>query len=421
MSIPYRPDPPDLQNVRLRIMDAQVDLTRWTAYDFSNDFLTPTDSFSFSLGDEELPARQREALKMGARVRLYVQNVCLCEGYIDSIEVNADKRGGYELRVVGRDRLGQTLDTVADPTFQMKEGATLAEFLRRLFEPFGWTGDSFEIDNTANRLATAGDRGPKLSKAKRRFGAPLKSFVLHQTKPYNHESVFHFASRVAQRFGLWIWASADGEKLIVSKPDFDQEPFFTLRRDRLGNGNVLSGAVRYDMTDQPAIIIADGFSGGGEFGKGRIKSYIVNPLLGMTNEGEKTPEVLALLRRFPDAQEVTMPLASFAFRAANIPFRPMFLHDDESKTQEQLNNFVKREMSLLVRRALSAQYMVEGHGATIDGGFSAWTPDTVVDVRDEAAGLVERMYVLGVHYSKQRGGSGTTTRLELIRLNSIYL
>jgi len=401
-------------------MSEHVELRDWNGYEFARDMLTPSDSFSFDLGDERLPDSHRRALKLGERVRPYIDNVCLAEGYIDSVEIGADRGGGLTYAINGRDRLGQALDAVVDPTFQLKENATLIDLLRRMYEPFGWVNDEhFVFDNTANRVATAGDRNGKLSKAKKTFGAEKKDHRLHQTKPYNHESVFHFTSRVAQRFGLWIWPSVDGEKLIISKPDFDQEPAFTLRRDRAGNGNILDGTVRYDMTEQPAVIIADGFSGGGEFGKSRIRAYAVNPILGLTDEGEHTDDVKALLKRFPDAVENTLPAASFAFRATNIPFRPMFLHDDESKTPEQLNAFVKRELSLILRKALTCHYTVEGHGMNVDGAFSAWTPDTLVAVRDDAAELHETMYVLGVHYSKRRMSPGTTTRLDLVRLNSI--
>ena len=424
MSVLYQPSPPDGQVVRLRVMDGQVDLTRWTTYDFASDFLTPSDSFYFQLGtDEPLPDKERAAIKLGARVRVIVESNTLAEGYIDKVEVNASRGGGTTYGIRGRDRLGQTLDTVTDPAFQLKEGGTLADLLKRLFGQFGFVNDEhFEIDNAANREARSGIRGtPTTRGGKRKGPRPLKSFVLHQLKPYNHESVYHFAARVAQRHGLWVRVSADGEKLILAKPDYDQEPAFILRRSRDGSGNIIDGSVSFDMTNQPTMIIADGFSGGAEFGKGSIKSYIVNPLLGLTDTGDYTDEVKAVLAKHPKAVENVMPGAAFPFRAADIPFRPMYLHDDESKTQEQLNAFVKREMSLSFRKSLHASYTVEGHGQNVNDRFVAWVPDTVVEVQDEVAELTERLYVLGVHWNKSRGGTGTTTKLDLVRLHSLTL
>lgn len=449
----YAPTPPDGQEVRLRIMDGQVDLTQWTSYDFSSDFLTPSDSFSFQLGSEGLAEKQRAGLRLGARVRIYIDSITLAEGFIDSIEISATRGAGVVYNIRGRDRLGQALDTCVDPAFQLKEGGTLADLVRRLYAPLGFVADEhFVVDPSANRDARSGIRGVPTAKTKKAKAAasavdlrrvvpaghviiqdpnvrelpgtnikPLKSFVLHQLKPYNHESVYAFSARVAQRHGLWIRVSADGEQLILAKPDYAQEPAFILHRSRTGTGNVIDGTVRYEMTDQPTMIIADGFSGGAEFGKSRIKAFIVNPLLGLTDEGEYTDEVKGVLEKHPRAVENTLPAAAFPFRAADIPFRPMYLHDDESKTQEQLNNFVKREMSLRYRKSLHASYTVEGHGQTVNDRFITWVPDTVVEVIDEVAELRERMYVLGTHWTKSRGGSGTTTKIDLVRLNALVL
>jgi prophage tail gpP-like protein len=438
MTIPYRPGDPDSQTVRITFPDVDnLLLERWTSYDFSSDFLTPADSFSFTLGLDEdgLSEELKDALRFGARIRLDLDGSVLATGHIDVMESTADRGNGLQITIHGRDRLGQTLDAVADPTYQLKEGGSLADLLKDLFAPFGWSGeDQFQIDPTANRNAKTGLRGTPTTSSgggggsgKRRRHRnrkasgpkPLKSFVLHQTKPYNHESVYHFASRVSQRHGLWIRCSADGETLIVGKPDFEQEASYSLFRTRNGNSNVLSGTVTLEMTNQPSILVADSFSGGGEYGKGRHRSYCVNPLLGYDEDHNLLPEVQKIIDGLKGATEVKVPSSTFFYRARKgIPPRPMYLHDDESKTQEQLENFVKREMSLLVRQGVRAHYVVEGHGQETDDGFLIWAPDTVVHVQDDAAGLDDDLYVLGCHYSKSRHG-GTTTRLDLVLKNSL--
>jgi prophage tail gpP-like protein len=419
---PYSPAPPDKQQVRLRVMDEHVDLTRWTRYSFASSFLTPTDGWSCTIGDGDLAEKERRALVPGARVRLYVDQSPLAEGFIDAVSIDADRSGGVQYTIEGRDRLGLAVDSIADPTLQFKKGATLADVLKELFAPFGWVADEhFQIENDANRDAkTGGVRGVPMTKGGKKKGPrPLKDFVLHQLKPHNHEGVFAFASRITQRFGLWIWCSADGDKLIVGRPDFQQEPRYQLRRTRGGDTNVLAGAVKFDMTDQPSVLIADGFSGGGEFGKGRIKAFCVNPYFGVDEDGFVLEDVTRLLQKFPDAEQVVMTIPTpYRRRRINAPIRPMFLHDDESKTQEQLNSFVRREMSLLLRKSMTAHYTVEGHGQLVGGAFTPWDVDTVVEVHDEVADVRERMYVLARTFEKSRQ-SGTHTRLELVRLNSI--
>lgn len=402
-------------------MDAQVTLTNWTHYSFNSHFLTPADAFSFTVGDENLNARSRDALTLGARVRLTINNVILADGHIDSVEVKADRSSGTVYEISGRDRLGLAVDSIADPTKQFKEGQTLADALKDLFGPFGWLGDdSFVIDNAASRdIKTGASRGTKSSHGKKTFGRPLKSVVLHQLKPHNHEGVFAFAKRICDRFGVWIWASADGEQLIVGKPDFNQEPLYQLRRLANGSTNILSGSVHRSMGDQPTVIIADGFSGLPEFGKGRIKSICVNPYFGVDADGFLLDSVSKFLEKYPNVKPITLVTQPFHRREVNLPLRPMYLHDDESKTQLQLDNFVRREMSLLMRKSMVCHYHVEGHGQVNDQGeFVAWATDTVVDVQDDIGDLHERMYVLSCTYYKSRSG-GTHTDLELIRLNSI--
>lgn len=428
MPQPYSPAAPDKQTVRLRIMDEHVELTRWTQYHFAGHFLTPSDGWSCTVSDGNLDAKQKNALRLGARVRLYIDDSPLAEGFIDDIEIDADRRGGVQYQIMGRDRLGAAVDAVADPRTSFADGVTLADFLKQIFSPFGWVADeSFDISNDANRSAkTGGVRGtPTTHGGKKKGPQPLKSFVLHQLKPHDHEGLFRFASRVAERFGLWIWPSADGEVLIVGKPDFDQDPRYQLRRRNDGSSghdggtNIESGKVKYSSADQPSVIIADGFSGGGEFGRGQFKSFCVNPYFGVDQDGFIADDVQEILNHYPEAQPVLFVTQPFSRRAQRMPPRPAFLHDEESKTQDQLNFFVKRTMSELLRKSLVCHYTVEGHGQTgPDGGFTPWDVDTTVDVQDEVGMVSERMYVLGRSFEKARGG-GTFTHLELVRLYSI--
>lgn len=417
----YSPATPDKQQVRLRVMDEHIDVTRWTHYSFASHFLTPADGWSFAIGDGSLDERQENALVVGSTVRLYVDKFPLAEGVIGEVTVDADRQNGVTYALEGRDRLGMAVDAIADPRVKFKEGTTLADFLRATFAPFGWvTDDHFVIDNDANRDAkTGGIRGIPMTKGGKKKGPrPLKDFVLHQLKPHNHEGVFAFASRVTQRFGLWIWPSADGDKLIVGRPDFTQEPRYQLRRTRNGDTNILSGPVKRSIADQPSVIIADGHSESGEFGKGSVMAYCVNPYFGVDEDGFVLDEVTQILSKYPNAQQVTMTVQPFRRRAVKAPIRPMFLHDDESMTQEQINNFVRREMSLLLRKSMTAHYTCEGHGQTVDGVFTPFAIDTIAEVHDEVARVDERMYVVGCTFEKSRR-SGTHTRLELVRLNSI--
>lgn len=413
----FAPSLPEKEQIKL-VIDGQFQIERFTEYSFSSEFLQPTDGWSFTIGAEELSDDETKALKTGASVQLIVNDQVLSAGYIDAITCEAQRGSGLEYKVEGRDRLSRAVDACADPTSSLKENQTLADALQQLFKPYGWSNeDQFVIDASADRNIRTNRYRSKTKKSEAKgFGRrALKQYKIHQLRPYPREGVFEFASRLAHRFGLHIWLSPDGEALYVSTPDFAQEPSYRLVRNTSGETNVLSGSVKRSLQEQPSHIIADGYSGGGEFGKSRMVVIMFNNTVSMGS-----------LPLPPDIKKYEAAGAKF-IEGPTFPFdtlptlsawRPSYLHDDESQTFEHLEAFVRREMSLLQRKSLEASYEVEGHGQTVDGNFVPWVIDTVVHVKDSPAGIEEDLYVQGVHYKKTRN-AGTTTSLSLIRLNTL--
>jgi prophage tail gpP-like protein len=414
MGADFIPSHAESEQVALTLIERPLILKNWKSYEFSSHFLTPTDGWSFTIGAEDLDDETKQALRVGVRVSLTINGAVQAHGYIDAISISASRSGGLEYTIQGRDTLAQAVDSCADPTQSLKEGMNLEQALVSLFAPFGWgSPDRFTVTNDASRgVKTGTARGVKYTKGGRRKPPrPTMEYLLHQLRPHSREGVFEFASRIAQRFGLWIWSTASGEQLVVSKPAFDVDPYYVLRRNRKGTTNVLDGTVHYNIADQPTLIVADGVSGGGEFGRGRIKTIMGNTAVFCTD-----PAYLKPFEKYPDAKRLlghNFPTLMRVPRA-----RTLYLHDDESQTQENLDAYVRREMALLQRRSITADYTVEGHGQNTPDGFVPWTVDTTVDVEDEVAGFFERMYVMGRTFRKSRDG-GTSTHLELIRLYTL--
>jgi prophage tail gpP-like protein len=101
--------------------------------------------------------------------------------------------------------------------------------------------------------------------------------------------------------------------------------------------------------------------------------------------------------------------------AAVTPFaRPMYLKDDESHSQEEIEAFAKREMSLYTRKSLVCNYTVAGH--TSNG--HPWTVDTIVDVDDECGNVHEPMWIQERTFTKSRSG-GTRTSMVLLRVGAL--
>lgn len=421
MPLEYVAGKPEKDQVELLLTDAGLKIDRWTEYSFTSHFLTPTDDWSFTVAADRLSAETREALVCGSQVRLVLNNLVQASGFIDTVEVSASKASGTEFRIAGRDRLAQAFDACADPTKSFKEGQTLEDALKTLFAPFGWSGaDHFVASNDANRdVKTGGKTGQKLTHGGKKHGPrATRDWRLHQLQPHVREGVYEFAARVTQRFGLHIWSSADGETLIVGRPNFSQEPLSYLSRTASGLTNVIDGSVRFDVSDQPTVLFADGFAGGGPWGTSRVKAIIVNNLVEVVDPSGRTLDPLEPLKQYVDAGARVIQGPTFQKKFRVPRHRVQYLRDDESQTQEHIEFFIRRELARLQKLSLTAHYTVEGHGQFTRQGLVPWTIDTTVAVDDEIAGLSETLYVVGRTFSKSRG-AGTTTKLELIRLNTL--
>ena len=398
-------------------------INTWKQYSFNSNFLTPTDGWSFTLGDEVVKQSLLEGIFCGQRVTLSINGHIQGDGYIDKVVIGGNRSTGTTVTIEGRDRLAPVVDGNMDPqATKFTAGQTLFDVLYAVFSQYGWTdaNTQYLISNEANRNVISGAvRGVPATKKDK----PLKSFQIHQLKPYPAEGSFSFASRIAQRFGLWIWLSAEGNSIIVSKPDFGQEARYHIRHKTGASGfanNVLEYHVERHAGEQPSVIIATGSGGGGEYGRGGLKVAFPNMLTGITALGALRPEVQAVLTANSDAKivqptvEALRALSTRALTGVNANFfgsqhRPMFLHDDESKTIDQLEAFCRREMSLKQRGALVAHYTLEGHE---NNGYP-WCVDTIVEVDDDVAGIHGNMWVMSRTFTKDRM-VGTRTQVELI-------
>lgn len=415
----------DLNTCVLRLDDLSTEIVNWTSYRFSTNFLTPTDGFSFTIGDPDLPRGLSGQIREGQKVTLLVDGRPTCTGYIDEWSAAATRDGGIELTLTGRDVLADAVDSCVDPTLRFKESQTLEQIVIDVFASFGF--DIFLTSNDSNRDLISGNQyGFKVNKTRvtkrgrvtKASGKPLSSYLQHRAKPYPHEGAYEFCARLAKRQGLHIWATADGQGIVLGKPDFAQPARFELVRKRGQNSgamnNIVAGTVTKTRQNQPSVIIATGVGGGGEFGRGRCKVAMVNELIAHDASGAVLPQVQQALNAHPDAYVIGVKdLDEYVSPVALNPYpkcRPLFLHDDESKDIEQLKNFVKREMATRQQQALQVQYDVAGH--TQSG--QTWAVDTVATVDDDVGDLHEDAWIMGVEFTKSRT-EGTRTGLTLIR------
>lgn len=419
----YRSPEADVVELKL-LYGVQTTVREWTKYSFNAHYETPTDGWSFSVGDDDLRQELKDALVPGQLVQFTLNGIVQGTGYIDTVTRNVTRGGGTEWTIEGRDVFSPMVDAHVDPRKQFKKDMTLEHIVREICDRFAPVAGEWEysFDGEANRKVKTGrPRGGRGSKAGDGTGkgGGRAGKKLDQLRPSQHEGAFTFLTKLLHRQGLHCYPSVDGTTVIVDQPNYNQTPTHFLYRTGSAS-NILDGAVKWSVTEQPSIIIADGKSGGGEFGHSQIMAKMVNPFTGVDRNGNKWPDVEYASRAYPQATEIYMPdtlSESAAPRRWVRQFhaRPLFLHDENARTLEELEAFVRREMSLRLRKTLSVTYTLEGHGQYTEGGeFVPFATDTIVRVLDEPGGLNDvPMWVLSRTFEKSRSG-GTTTKLELI-------
>jgi prophage tail gpP-like protein len=417
---PYATDNPELDVLVFRIIPQSIpgdsptsanswfELRHFLSYEYDQDFLTPVDGWNFTVDQDELSAQELSSLTPGTFVEIYLDDVLQTSGYIDDVDIQGDRASGNIVRVEGRDWLSPAVDGHIDPQIRFSPNMTLLDVVTLALEPFG--ASTFVADNSANRNVITGQtKGAPTTKK----GKPLKSFAIHELKPYENEGAFAFASRVTQRFGLWIWPASDGETVVVAAPDYDQAPIYQLL-DKLdpsftNHNNILGAKGAVSRREQPSMIFASGNGGGGADARSTLKGGIINPLV-LAQFNDITAQYPTIQWTIPEVPEIFAAITTKPFPIIDTSLRPLYLRDRESKTQDELNAFLRRELSLRMRKAFSYTATIEGHRL----GGSPIAFDTIMSVDDDRRNVHGNLWVLGRRYTKQAGASVTKTVITMI-------
>jgi prophage tail gpP-like protein len=391
-----------------------VEYSRFLSYEYDQHYLTPCDQWHFSLPVGELADSDRSALVPGAKVEVLIDGNVQSIGYIDDVQVTGARSSGSIMLVTGRDWMSPAVDSQVDPTARFSDGQTLDQLLQTVFAPFG-----MQVLETSAIADTNAITGRIFGSPTTKKGKALKSYVLHQIKPYQMEGAYAFASRVAQRFGLWLRPAVDGKTIVCAVPDFDQASRYQLllKTDGSQSNNVLDWHVTKSRADQPSILFASGFGGGGDFARSTLRGAILNPLIALADPNVVT-ELLAAYPGIICASPPTPAIVSGVSALMLEPFaRPQYLYDSESKDPAQLRTYLQRELSLRMRKSLTAKYAIVGHKL----GGQPIAVNTMVDVDDDVSNLHGPMWIQSRKFSKESPTSGTTTTLEAIRPGTLLL
>lgn len=399
-------DSPDQASVSIFLPNAGIEYPHFLAYGFSEHYLEPCSKFWFDLDQDELSADELALLVPRQPVEIRVNGLLQCSGVIDDTPIRTGK-GGSVLHIEGRDWLSYALDSQVDPSLQFQPSMTIAQLVTTALGPFGFT--AILDDNAANvAVMTGGSRGLK---SNARTGKTSKSALAHQIRPYPNEHCIEFVTRVCQREGLWIRPGATPGQVIITSPNYTQDPLYQFRHSTSdpSQNNIEDGEVIPSGKDQPAILFAYGTGAGGVFPHAGVRCAILNPFI--------SADVSSWLARYPGVPTVefsSVPAMSGRAIITDKHARPLFKEDPESHTQSEVEAFARREMSLYMRHSLGIHYDIMGHTL---GGYPI-AIDTMAQVEDDRSNLHGKFWVMARTFSKTPN-EGTRTKVEMIIPGSI--
>jgi prophage tail gpP-like protein len=377
------PTAPDTDRLTL-VLEEGGSFDLWTNATISDDFLTPCQTMSVSIGVDESRFDLMSKFQIGTQFRLEVNGNPIMAGFLDSAEMADDWSGGVSLNITGRDVLSPVVDSNIDPSMQIRKEMSLFELAQKVFvEEFDLPITVFDDANNGADKARNISTGKKIS-AKPKKGKKTARDPLKDLRPHANEGGFQYFLRFAHRAGFHAWAMPDGSGVVIGTPTYEQPPSYTLRRLRAtspgrgGGNNIEKGSAKLDYTHVPSHVFVRG-------------------------KGAKPGDKFT-------------PLGYAVFDAAPY-FKPFYVTDDESSTKEHADAVARFTLGKALRTSLAYNVTVRGMSDPATG--AVYTVDTVVDVQDERIGINGLMWIEQRTFRKSR--AGTFTDLKLIPADSLLM
>jgi hypothetical protein len=344
--------------------DFSIVVDRATQYEICTDLTAPS-AARFEMGDDGTWSVIRDALGIGARFQVSVNDKPALTGRLLTRNLAASADAGATVQVVVRTRLADAMFTAVDPKIGTKN-TTLKAVVLAAFDRMQLAESDFIFrSDVARDLITGLGRGGGAT-------PDLAAMKEDEARPHPPETVWSFVDRHLSRFHLMMWDAPDG-RIVVGAPDDLQSPsyFMTAHRGRAAlTNNLLSATKTEDYEEVPAEMWVYGVGGGKDQAKSRIKFLTVDPIL-----------------------------------AAADPFldRTAMVIDESITTQAQAVARARRE--LMRRRLASDSWVLETDGLSYWTGSDriAYGIDTVADVKVDVAGGSGGAYL--VYQTKMSGSS----------------
>ena len=353
---------------------------QWEEIRINSDFLGPCDDFSLTAGAEIAGVELAKQMAVGSFVELQINGKPVLTGYVDSTAVTVG-RSGTRVVVSGRDVLGPVVDGNVDPRMQVPKQTDVAGLCQLvLVQQYGLGVVVIEDDGLIRQQLYGTKSSGKKYQAKHARTDPLK-----ELQPKDNEGAFAYLGRILSHAGYWLWATGDGQNIVIAGPDYEATPSYALTRIFVPGGggaaagnNVMEGTATLDETNVPSQVWCRGVDAT-QGTKGSVLGMAENTLTSR--------------------------------------FKPVYIADKQANTKKAAERIAATFLARMMRNFFTYKCTVAGFVDRTTG--ATWAVNTVAYVRDECCGVEGNMWIESRTF--QQGRNGTTTQLKLIPLGTLLL
>lgn len=372
------------------------------SYSLDVDLLQPADVFSLTY---PLDAQTWHQIPLDAEVRIAIDDTPVMHGLVDGLR----DLGDGTFTVEGRDRTGRLVDESVPGAGLRVANQDLSEVVKTLVEP--WYR-AVTFSNAADRTLR---RGPgKKAQAGTEPALTRAQRLATAQRIEAGTSRWEALDRILRPLQLLAWGSADGETLVLARPQYQQAPQYQFFETPSA-----SNVIRMS----PSKSIASRYSQIEVSGSGRPPGIPAPPFI-PTYPGQKRPKYvnknrLGVVRDGPNEDGT-----GDDFRH---PKRLFVVSEALSVAEAQLE--AERVLARGRVQARQVEVTAPGHGQWLDGAsaLTLYAPDTIASVRKEVERspgddtptvLVDAaFYCTRVTYQGSRDDEFTT--LALVPLNTL--
>lgn len=329
--------------------------------------------------------------------QLFVNGNLRMTGKTDGYRASAKGNSATEMTIFGRDTLAPLHDAHIDRELPFND-ATYKSLVQFVLKEVGLDPSKLVSSGTADRKVKAGVNIRELLPVQtvdeilRGKGEGLTAGAAHsvlQAKP--GDRWMDFLRKQLDRAGLFLWAGADGS-IILSAPNVNLLPTYRIVRRRGQSRNEVNVIHADFLNDtRPRYTFAVVYGRGGGKHKGRQLS-----------KGDSTDDEMLNVYKFGKS-----------FDGTDINTRSLVVRDTHCQNNAQAAYLAQRKLAEGRRHGYQLVYTLAGLSTpTIGNERAVWTPDTLVEVKDEEFGIDATFWLEHVDFQRK---PFTQTTIHLMR------